>query len=341
MPMALDPTDRPPNPVVAITGGTAGVGRAVAEAYARQGWGVAVLARGADGLRATADEIARLGGTPLAIEADVADADAIGRAARHIEDTLGPISVWVNNAMITAFSPFVDVAPAEFERITQVVYLGVVNGTRAALTAMRPRDRGAIVNVGSGLAYRSVPLQTAYCGAKFAIRGFTDALRSELIHDRSAITLSVILLPAINTPQFDWGLNRLPRKPQPAPPIYQPEVAAKAVMRAARDGTREMVVGGSVLKLLVGTAVAPGWLDRKMADTAYDAQQSDQPEPGDRPNNVFTPLAGDAGAHGRFDDRAADDGLIVSARRLRVATMAAATLAGVILFVAGWIVGGA
>lgn len=317
--------------VVVITGASAGIGRATARAFATRGWAVGLIARGEDGLEAAKREIERRGGRAAHVVADVADPEAVERAADALADELGPIAVWVNDAMITAYSPFEEMEPDEFRRITDVCYHGQVNGTRAALRHMRVWDRGTIVNVGSGLAYRSVPLQSAYCGAKFAIRGFTDALRSELIRDGSRIRLSMVHLPGVNTPQFDVGLNRLPMRPQPAPPVYQPELAARAILRAAYEAPRELWVGMPVLKLIAGQWVAPAYVDDVLADAGFKGQQSEIPEPGGRPNNLFSPVPGDRGAHGRYDDRACENGLIVDPDRLRMAALgvAAAGLATV------------
>ncbi|MDX1541618.1 MAG: SDR family oxidoreductase, partial [Geminicoccaceae bacterium] len=311
------------------------VGRATARAFARRGWSVGLIARGPDGLEAAKREVEHLGGRAAFVQADVADPEAIDTAGDWLAEDLGPIRVWINDAMITAYSPFEAMSPDEFRRITDVCYLGQVHGTRTALRHMRRRDRGTIVNVGSGLAYQAVPFQSADCGAKFAVRGFTDALRSELIRDGSRIRLSMVHLPGLNTPQFDMGLNRLPMRPQPAPPVYQPEVAARAIVRAAYEAPRELWVGGPVLKLIAGEWAAPGYLDEQLADAGFDGQQSETPEPGGRPNNLFTPVPGDHGAHGRYDDRAQDDALIVDPDRLRkgAAGIAAAGLATLALVV--------
>lgn len=308
--------------VVVVTGASAGIGRATARAFARRGWSVGLIARGRDGLAAAKREIERRGGAAATVSADVADAEALDRAGEEIASALGPIGGWVNDAMITAYSPFEAMRPEEFRRITDVCYHGLVNGTRTALRHLGRRDRGFIVNVGSGLAYRAVPFQSAYCGAKFAARGFTDALRSELIRSGSGIRLSMVHLPGVNTPQFDVGLNRLPMRPQPAPPIYQPEVAARAIVRAAFEGPRELWVGMPVLKLVAGQWAAPGYVDEVLADAGYEGQQSEVPEPGGRPNNLFGPLPGDRGAHGRYDDRAHDRGVVVDPDRLRLAAAA-------------------
>ena len=260
---------------VVITGGSAGIGRAVAEIYARRGWRIGLIARGEERLEAAAQALQNLAAPKVAIiSADVAEASEVETAADRFEQELSPIEVWVNDAMTTVYAPFLELSAGEFERVTRVCYLGAVNGTRAALRRMRARRSGAIVNVGSGLAYHAIPLQSAYCGAKFAIRGFTEALRAELIHDRLPISLSMVHLPGVNTPQFDWARNRLERKPQPAPPVYQPEVAARAIVKAGDEGVRKLFVGKSTLQLFLGSIVAPGLLERMMAASAYEAQQS-------------------------------------------------------------------
>jgi NAD(P)-dependent dehydrogenase (short-subunit alcohol dehydrogenase family) len=316
--------------VVVITGASAGVGRATARAFARRGWSVGLIARGQDGLEAARAEALRIGAQAAIYPADVADHAAVDAAADHFAAVLGPIRVWVNDAMITAYSAFEAMSAAEFRRITEVCYLGQVHGTRAALRHMRRHERGTIVNVGSALSYRAVPFQSAYCGAKFAIRGFTDAVRSELIRSGSRIRLSMVQLPGLNTPQFEWGLNRMPNKPQPAPPVYQPEVAAAAIVRAAYEAPRELWVGTPTFKLIAGQNFAPGYVDEVLAERGVEAQQSDQPDPGGRPNNLFEPLPGDPGAHGAFDDIASPRGLIVDPHRLRQAVLGtvAAAMAG-------------
>ncbi|HEX5796659.1 MAG TPA: SDR family oxidoreductase [Geminicoccaceae bacterium] len=312
---------------VVITGGSAGIGRAVAEIYAGRGCRIGLIARGEERLEDAAAELSGRGAAQVAtVSADVAEASEVEAAAERLERELGPIDVWINDAMTTVYAPFVEMSAAEFERVTRVVYLGFVNGTRAALLRMRPRRRGAIVNVGSGLAYHAIPLQSAYCGAKFAIRGFTEAIRSELIHDEMPISLSMVHLPGVNTPQFDWARNRLAQKPQPAPPVYEPEVAARAIVKAADEGVRELFVGKSTLQLFLGSIVAPGFLDRMMAASAYDAQQSGEPERGGRPDNLFEPVPGHHSAHGRFDDPARTRGLVVSSTALRRGTVAGGAL---------------
>jgi NAD(P)-dependent dehydrogenase (short-subunit alcohol dehydrogenase family) len=247
-----------------------------------------------------------LGGRGHPIPCDVADADALDRAAAEAEDQLGPLDVWVNNAMTSVFAPFTEIEADEFRRVTEVTYLGSVFGTMAALRRMVPRDRGSIVQVGSALGYRGIPLQSAYCGAKHGIQGFIESLRTELIHDGSNVQLSIVQLPALNTPQFEWVRSRLPRHPQPVPPIFQPEVAARGVLTAAQDGRREIWVGGPTVKTIVGAKLVPAAADWYLARNGYDSQQTDEPvEPG-RPGNLFEPVPGEYSAHGRFDDRAKD-----------------------------------
>ena len=290
--------------VVVITGASAGVGRATARAFARRGARIGLLARGKDGLEGARADVEAAGAEALPLSTDVAHSDQVEAAAEAVEARFGPISIWVNNAMTTVFSSFKEITPAEFKRATEVTYLGTVYGTMAALKRMLPRDRGAIVQVGSALAYRSLPLQAPYCGAKHAIRGFTDSLRSELIHDRSHIHLAMVQLPALNTPQFHWCKTRLPRHPQPVPPIFQPEVAAEAIVWAAHHKRREVYVGAPTVQAIEANKFAPGLLDRYLARTAYAGQQTQEPVRPDRPDNLFEPVPGDPGAHGIFDRRA-------------------------------------
>jgi NAD(P)-dependent dehydrogenase (short-subunit alcohol dehydrogenase family) len=289
---------------VVITGGTAGVGRAVARRFAGAGANVTLLARGADGLDGACDDVRDLGGHALGVPTDVADADAVEAAATAAEREFGPIDVWINCAMATIFAPLAHITPDEFRRATEVTYLGCVHGTMAALRRMRPRDRGSIVQVGSALAYRAIPLQSAYCGAKFAIRGFTDSLRSELLHDRSNVHLTMVQLPAVNTPQFDWACNKMGHAAQPVPPIFQPEVAAQAIYFAAHARRREVWVGGSAVKAIIANKIVPGLLDRYLARTAYAAQIDPALPSREGSGNLFGPAPGDHGAHGRFSDRA-------------------------------------
>jgi NAD(P)-dependent dehydrogenase (short-subunit alcohol dehydrogenase family) len=291
--------------VVVITGATSGVGRATARAFADQGASVGLLARGTDALAATRAEVESRGGRALELPLDVADPHAVEAAAAAIEERLGPIDVWVNNAMVTMFAPVHEIDASEYRRVTEVTYLGVVYGTLSALRPMRERDRGVIVQVGSALAYRGIPLQSAYCAAKHAIQGFTESLRCELMHEDSAVRVTMVQLPALNTPQFDTVRTRMPRHPRPVPPIYQPELAAEAIVTAAHSpARREWWVGGSTAVALLGNAVAPGIADRYLARSGYDSQQTDEPLPAGRPDNLFEPLPGDRGARGDFDSQA-------------------------------------
>jgi len=291
--------------IVVVTGASAGLGRAVVRAFARQGADVGLIARGVDGLEAARCEVEADGGRAIVLPLDVADADAVDAAAERVERELGPIDVWVNNAMVSVLSPVKETPPSEIKRVTEVTYLGVVYGTLAALKRMLPRNHGAIVQAGSALAYRGIPLQAAYCGAKHAIQGFTESLRCELLHDGSAVHVAMVQLPAMNTPQFDWVKSRMPRKPQPVPPIYAPEIAADAIVWAAQHRRREISVGASTVAAIWGNKVASALGDRYLAKTGYDSQQADEPDDPDRPDNLWEPVAGDHGADGRFGDRAA------------------------------------
>jgi NAD(P)-dependent dehydrogenase (short-subunit alcohol dehydrogenase family) len=290
--------------VVVVTGASAGLGRAIARQFGRKRASVGLLARGLDGLEGARREIEELGGQALVLPTDVADPNAVEAAAEAVEQKLGPIDVWVNNAMASVFSPVKEMKPEEYKRVTEVTYLGVVYGTMSALKRMLRRDRGTIVQVGSALAYRSIPLQSAYCAAKHAIAGFTDSLRCELIHDQSNIRLTMVHMPALNTPQFGWVKSRLLHKAQPVPPIFQPEVGARAVYWAAHHDRREVFVGGPTVEAIVGNKIAPGLLDHYLGRTGYASQQTDEPEDPNRPDNLWNPLPGDHGAHGTFDSRA-------------------------------------
>jgi NAD(P)-dependent dehydrogenase (short-subunit alcohol dehydrogenase family) len=292
--------------VVVVTGASAGIGRACVRAFAARGDSVALLARGEAGLAAAAEDVRRLGGQGLPIETDVADYAQVRDAAARVEKELGPMDVWVNDAFTNVFAKFIDIDPAEFRRVTEVSYLGFVHGTRAALEYMLKRDHGAIVQVGSALAYRGIPLQSAYCGAKHAIQGFNESLRCELLHDRSRVRVTMVQMPAVNTPQFSWVRSRLRQRAQPVPPIYEPEVAAEAVLYAAdHPGRREYWVGGSTALTLMANAVAPGLLDRYLARTGFSSQETGQRKPADQPDNLLHPADArtDFGAHGSFGQR--------------------------------------
>lgn len=290
--------------VVVITGASAGVGRAITREFARQKAHIGLIARGEDRLEAARREVEEAGGEALVLPTDVANAQQLDNAADQVEQKFGPIDIWVNDAMTTIFAPVWEITPDEFRRATEVTYLGFVYGTMAALKRMRPRNRGSIVQVGSALAYRSIPLQSAYCGAKHAMVGFTDSLRSELIHEHSGIYLTVVHLPAMNTPQFDWCRTRLPNHPQPVPPIFEPEVAARAVVWAAHHRRRELYVGFSTMKAIYGQKLAPGFADWYLGRTGIKAQQTDKPVDPNRRDNLFKPVPGDFSAHGEFDQAA-------------------------------------
>jgi NAD(P)-dependent dehydrogenase (short-subunit alcohol dehydrogenase family) len=322
--------------VVVVTGASAGIGRAVACAFGAKGDWVGLLARGETGLDGAAADVERAGGQALAVPTDVADHGQVEAAAEQVEQTLGPIDIWVNVAFTSVFAPFTQIRPEEFKRVTEVSYLGYVYGTRVALDRMLARDHGTIVQVGSTLAYRGIPLQSAYCGAKHAIQGFTEAVRCELLHQHSRVRITMVQLPAVNTPQFDWVLYRLPNRPRPVAPVYQPEVAAKAVVHAAdHPRRREYWVGGSTVGTLVANKLAPGLLDRYLAKTGYEAQQTDQPADPGQPVNLWEPVDGrggrDVGAHGAFDDEAANRSLQAwVGRRPGLAATAGGLLAGLV-----------
>src|SRR5437870_5880922 len=291
---------------VVITGASAGVGRAAVRKFARHGARIGLLARGVDGLTAAQREVEKLGGEALMIPTDVANPEQVEAAAARVEAELGEIDLWINNAMTSVFSPIKEMTPEEFRRVTEVTYLGYVYGTLAALKRMLARDRGVIVQVGSALAYRGIPLQSAYCGAKHAVQGFCDSLRCELLHDNSRVQLTMVQLPALNTPQFGWVKSRLPRKAQPVPPIFQPEVAAEAIYFAAHDPRREFYVGAPSVAVITVNKFAPALLDHYLARTGHDSQQHDGEEDPNRPDNLWQPVPGDHGAHGAFDVRASN-----------------------------------
>ena len=304
--MAQDKDEGESRPeVVVITGASAGVGRATARAFAARGAHVGLIARGRGGLEGARRDVEAAGGRAIVLPADVADADAVEDAAAEVEAAFGPIDVWVNNAMASVFSPVKQMEPADYRRVTEVTYLGTVHGTLAALKRMLPRDRGSIVQVGSALAYRGIPLQSAYCAAKHAIQGFCDSLHSELIHDKSRVRLTMVQMPALNTPQFTWVKSRLPRKAQPVPPIFQPEVAAEAIVWAAHHNRRSLMVGWPTVEAIVGNQIAPGLLDAYLAWTCYDGQMTGEPEDPGRPDNLYEPVDRDRdhGAHGPFASR--------------------------------------
>jgi NAD(P)-dependent dehydrogenase (short-subunit alcohol dehydrogenase family) len=319
--------------VVVVTGASAGVGRATVRAFARERARIGLLARGRDGLEAARREVEAAGGEALALEVDVARPEQVEDAAERIEQRFGPIDVWVNNAMTSVFSPVKDTTPDEFRRVTEVTYLGVVHGTLAALKRMLRRDRGTIIQVGGSLSKRSIPLQAAYCAAKHAALGFTEALRCELLHDGSHVYVTMVHLPAINTPQYDWAKSRLPRHPQPVGPVYQPEVAAEAILWASRHGRKkEIYVGAPTVETAIGQKFAAPLIDRYLARKGYEAQQHDGLDPHTRPTDLWAPVPGDHGARGRFDDRARSFSLQTwaSLRRGWVA-LGAGCLAGILV----------
>ncbi len=318
--------------VVVITGGTAGIGRATAVRFAKEGNDVAVIARGEEGLRETVAELQATGARAAGFSADVADARQMTRVADSIEDEFGPVSVWINAAMCTIMSPFGDISSGEYKRVTDVTYLGAVNGTREALRIMQPRNEGTIVQIGSALAYRSIPLQSAYCGAKAAIRGFTDSLRCELIHQRSAIRLTMVHLPGTNTPQFSWARNRLGHPARPVAPVYQPDAVAKAIFNAACKAPREMWVGKATVQSILGNHLFPQWLDKMLANKAWSGQMESTEYLMPQQDNLFTPVEGLHQSTGRFSQEAKESVISLnSATPVRV-VFAAASLGALFLF---------
>lgn len=297
-------TGRGAREVVVVTGASAGLGRAIVERFARDGCAIGLIARGPERLEQARQSVEALGGRALALPLDVADADAVEAAAERVEHVLGPIDVWINNAMVSVYSPIKEMPAEEFRRVTEVTYLGYVHGTLTALRRMLPRDRGIIIQVGSALAHRSIPLQSAYCAAKHAILGFHEALLSELLHDGSRVRATMVQMPAMNTPQFDWAKNRLPHQTQPVPPIFQPEVGADAVHHAVRhDVGRELLVAWPTVKAVWGEKFVPAYIDRKLGRDGYAGEQTQAPADHTRPDNLWNPAPGDYSAHGRFDDR--------------------------------------
>ena len=323
--------------VVVITGASAGVGRATAHEFARHGAHIGLIARNQERLETTKREVEKLGGQALVLPLDVSDADKLDEAAERVERTFGPIDVWVNNAMVTVFSPVIKMTSEDYRRVTEVTYLGVVNGTLSALRRMLPRDHGKIIQVGSALAYRAIPLQSAYCASKHAIQGFTESLRSELYHDKSDVSVTMVQMPALNTPQFNWTKSRMPHRAQPVPPIFQPEVAASAIFWAAHHSRPEIFVGLPTEKAIWANRFIPRLLDHYLGRTGFSSQQTSEPEDPNRPNNLWESVPGDYGAHGRFDSRAKESSsqLWADLHRGQLALAAgAAAVAAITLF--GW-----
>ncbi|MBV4484055.1 SDR family oxidoreductase [Pseudomonas sp. SWRI153] len=318
-------------PLVVISGASAGVGRAVAHRFAAGGYRIGLLARDPAGLAATQQELQAYGVQVSSVSVDVADALAVQEAAEQLEATLGPLAIWINAAMVTVLSPIEHLSAAEIERVTQVTYLGTVHGTLAALSLMRPRNKGLIIQVGSALSYRAIPLQAAYCAAKFAVRGFTDSLRCELLHDHSRIRVCMVQLPAMNTPQFDWARNKLPKRPQPVPPIHDPDVAARAIFSVVKHPPRELWLGGATIKAIVGQSVMPGLLDRLMARAAWKGQQTDEPEDNQHPDNLFEPQPSLHQTRGRFVGRSRDSALALTSTQVTAVSAVIAVLVAVVL----------
>jgi short-subunit dehydrogenase len=318
--------------VVVVTGASAGVGRAIVHRFARARWRIGLIARDAEALEEIKREVEELGGSAVIVSADIGNADAVFAAADSIENAFGSIDVWINDAMVTVFGPVWQITPEEFRRVTEVTYLGQVHGTMAALRHMRPRNRGKIIQIGSALAYRGIPLQSAYCGAKHAIRGFTNSLRTELIHQRSAIELTIMELPAVNTPQFDWARTRMARQPRPVAPVVQPEVIARAVFDAVRHPRREYWIGWSTLKVILGNMVLPGFLDRYLAKVAFEGQETERSVSLDREDNLVTPVHSLHRTRGRFGNEAENHAVVTNGALARLAPV---LIGGVLLFTSG------
>ncbi|HEX2911827.1 MAG TPA: SDR family oxidoreductase [Chloroflexia bacterium] len=324
----------PDKEVIVVTGASAGIGRATVRAFARPGACIGLLARGRAGLEAAAKEVEQAGGKALVLPTDMSDPKQVQDAADAVEREFGPIDIWVNDAMVTVFAPVKDMTPEDYKRVTEVNYLGFVYGTLCALKSMLPRDKGVIVQVGSALAYRGIPLQSAYCASKHAIQGFQDSLRSELLHYKSNVKISMVQMPALNTPQFRWSRSKMPRKAQPVPPIFEPEVAARAIVYAARHPKREFYVGWPAVKAIVGNKIAPGYADHYLAESGFNSQMIDEPEDPNRPDNLYEPLDAkeDRGAHGVFDSRAKGSSLEwwVDTHRTQVAALAGVAVTGLV-----------
>jgi short-subunit dehydrogenase len=303
--------------VIVITGASAGVGRATAREFAKTGASIALIARGTEGLKSALQDVETLGGKGIIISADVADPESVEAAAVRTEEEFGPIDLWINNAMVSVFSPAKLMLPEEYKRVTEVTYLGYVYGTLAALKRMLHRDRGRIIQVTSALAHRSIPLQSAYCGAKHAIKGFTESVHSELLHDQSHVKISMVALPGLNTPQFEWVKSRLPNKPKPVPPIYQPELAARAIYWASEHMPREMLLGFPTWEAVLGEKVFPNLLDRRLGKKLYDGQQTDEPEDPERPDNLWQPVPHQAKVHGPFSKESREGSVTFFMRKNR------------------------
>ncbi len=329
---SMNRTREPSPQVVVVTGASAGVGRAIVHRFAQSGWRIGLIARDREALEEVGREVEKLGGMAVVAAADVSDAEAVFAAADKVQRTFGTIDVWINDAMVTVFSPVWRITPEEFHRVTEVTYLGFVHGTMAALRHMRPINRGKIIQIGSALAYRGIPLQSAYCGAKYAIRGFTDSLRTELIHEGSAISLTMVELPAVNTPQFDWARTHMHRQPRPVAPVVEPEVIARTVFEAVRRPRREYWIGLSTIKVILGNMVLPAFLDRYLARVAYEGQETNERVVPDRKDNLITPVHSLHRTRGRFGDEAQERAIVTAGPVARVAPL---VIGGVLLLGGG------